>query len=300
MTFVRSASGLTNLHQFYNVDVVIFVEGGSGVQQVAVPDDNSDLDTDDIFFWQRIARRYFGRFHIKSVGSKKEISKLAGIAIEHDIRTIIICKDSDFDKPNGEFSDDPRVIATWGYSWENDALQVEVVQNVLFTLVARNFISEAIVQELQDSVESFLEKIHPFIALDRRCVVKSEAGLFDRSNPKRMLVFTGPDAPFINNDYFVKRVAEVQEEIVQCEDEVDAISAADGHRYLFGHFWAAWMYHSFKKCLKNLNKKSSIRQSEFYRLAIDMWDRLILEDKEHPISLHYCKRFTAVVAFQNG
>jgi hypothetical protein len=124
LSFRRSNSGLSNLHLFYRVDAVVFVEGGGrtlSFEEVAGGAFNEIAH--DAKFWSLIFRRLLSTFKFKfrAVGSKSTLLELASLVVSDDVANVVICMDRDLDNYLGRIIRHPRIAYTHGYSWENDA-----------------------------------------------------------------------------------------------------------------------------------------------------------------------------------
>lgn len=125
MTLRRTASALHSLNIFYQVDIVVFCEGGESVSYENATNSSRTDGTLDSLYWEGIIGFYnTGKtYHVKSVGSKSTLKLLAEDVLERDISTISICMDADYERVLGGNCHGPRVAWTMGYSWENDVVR---------------------------------------------------------------------------------------------------------------------------------------------------------------------------------
>lgn len=132
--FERSPYGVQNRAIFLRVKYVIYTEGehkGGLAQSV------------DQAFWTRIMKIFrpdLG-FTILAKGGKPEVLKFASYVIENDVRGTAIALDRDYDDLCNTIINDPRVVYTYGYSWENDVLCRKVctgiIKHILFASAPR-------------------------------------------------------------------------------------------------------------------------------------------------------------------
>ena len=121
MNFHRTPSGLANLHLFYGVDAIVFVEGGDPSLSLAeIVRGEYDGISLDIRFWSIVFGTYapLRRFQFRAVGSKPNLLALADYISDNSISNVIVCADKDTDDITGALRTDPAVLYTRGYSWE--------------------------------------------------------------------------------------------------------------------------------------------------------------------------------------
>ncbi|KGO85150.1 DUF4435 domain-containing protein [Flavobacterium suncheonense] len=135
--FTRTVSGLTNQHLFHNVDFIVFVEGGTSYTLQEIEAGNFNNESIDILFWRRILNHFKpARYKFKAVGSKSAVIRIAENIIQNDIKTIYAAMDQDFDQILDNSLSHTNIIYTYGYSWENDVWNSELVLEVIENLSA--------------------------------------------------------------------------------------------------------------------------------------------------------------------
>lgn len=137
MTFTRTPAGLSNLHIFFSVDVVVYVEGGTRTYTFSeVRAGSGDEQSEDVAFWQRIFSTFSpGRtYKFRAVGSKDTVSQIADDIIDHGLTTVYVAMDRDFDNVKGTLKIAPGIFYTFGYSWENDVWQPDVIKDTFYEL----------------------------------------------------------------------------------------------------------------------------------------------------------------------
>lgn len=139
MTLRRTSSALASMHVFYKADVVIFCEGGQSKTVTDAMTFSGDERTLDNIFWSAIMDlvNLNKRLHFKSVGSKPTLKAIAEDINIHNIGTVTVCLDSDYDRILGTALRLDRVAYTFGYSWESDVISRETVGDVLAVLVGQ-------------------------------------------------------------------------------------------------------------------------------------------------------------------
>lgn len=189
MIFKRTASGLSSEHLFYRVDFVAYCEG-----RPPEGDDDSSLDA---LFWQRAFDAYSGkRVYCKTYGSKNDLLEIAEGVRQGNLRNIIVVMDRDYDSLFGRMLQHDRIIYTYGYSWESDAILAFDFDRV-FTV----FAAAPNLRTMKQEFDKFLQDIEPQL---RRCLkidVKyylSEGALFNREKPQSIIVISRNAPPKID------------------------------------------------------------------------------------------------------
>lgn len=125
MIFERTRSGQINRAAFHGVEYTCYVEGGGGISDYS----------EDVLFWSTVFEtlRPDKRVHCVARGGKAQLESRARSLITQNIQNTLVAMDSDYDDLLGAKIDDPRVLYTFGYSWENDAFS----SNALVQIYAR-------------------------------------------------------------------------------------------------------------------------------------------------------------------
>jgi len=118
MTFERTREGQRNRSLFYDVDFVCYVEGEDGADE-----------GDDIYFWSSVFRSIWPNRSVAFLcrGGKPQLESLANDVVANDVEGVVVAMDADYSRFfENRIIDDPRVIYTHGYSWENDVYTPEI------------------------------------------------------------------------------------------------------------------------------------------------------------------------------
>jgi len=100
-SFKRTLRGIGNQHLFYDVDLVVFLEGGSlSYNKADVYAGKFTAETEDIIFWRNIFNKFFihKKIKFKSIGSKKTIKEIAIDIINGQLSTVYVAMDNEFDE----------------------------------------------------------------------------------------------------------------------------------------------------------------------------------------------------------
>ncbi len=162
MTFRRTSSGLSNLHLFLNVDLVVFVEGGQKsftFKEVLAGDHSSE--SMDILFWQNL----FGMLlpsvscSFRPIGSKTTLLSIAEEVLSGQASHVCVAIDRDCDHITGALKKGKGVVYTKGYSWENDVWRKEVLQETFFALCPVDRLTTDVRKEIDECYDQFPESI---------------------------------------------------------------------------------------------------------------------------------------------
>ena len=134
MSFTRTSSGLGNQYFFYDVDAVVFTEGGD-VSWTFEDIRNNEFNENsvDILFWKKLFQSFKSDLNLKfkAVGSKTTVSAIALEIKSKNLNTVIAAMDSEFDHVHNHCIVHPNVLYTHGYSWENDVWDSSIIVSLL-------------------------------------------------------------------------------------------------------------------------------------------------------------------------
>jgi hypothetical protein len=158
MSFTRTNSGVSNLHLFYDAEIVIFTEGG--IKSFSVDEvENNQYSTSsiDIKFWGNVlkANGYNKKIQFRAIGSKTSSKSICEKIISGEVHNIAVAKDRDLDQYIGGLVDSPFILYTKGYSWENDVFTKELTISQVESMVFESEINEEIISIIESSYEDF-------------------------------------------------------------------------------------------------------------------------------------------------
>lgn len=190
MSFSRTKSGLSSYHNFFNVEYLIYSEGG---KPPVANGSNTNWSIDSIF-WRGIFERFSPgvKVKIKSMGSKANVTPYAEKIQRNEISNSIAVFDRDYDPYRGEAINHPRVLYTYGYSWENDACQAELLIQALAIIHPNGQLLESDETDIRNRFDFFLKSINRMVFVDLLCGLNKIKGvdrenywaLIDTSDPK--------------------------------------------------------------------------------------------------------------------
>lgn len=210
MSLRRTASGLLSLHLFFRVEIVVYCEGGTQQELQDVLNGAGQDETLDVVFWQRIVE-YVGAtksYHFKSVGSKSLLSSIAKDVSLHNIDSVIVCLDRDFDWHRGKRLCYRNVVYTHGYSWENDAVSLDSMEKVFFKVLSRNNNSLALFEELSLALSEFSERLVRWCEFEIELSTRDCGQIFPRKNPVAVIDLQAA-IPRLKEEILQKKLAEI-------------------------------------------------------------------------------------------
>lgn len=198
MSFIRTRSGISNLHLFYGAEVVVFTEGGEQSLSLSEVDEGSrNTKSVDVKFWRDVLR--VNGFDVKSefrpVGSKKTLKQLCERVVSGEVDNVVVAMDRDMDGMLGRTFDSPRILYTKGYSWENDAFSQDLTKSQIDAMMMLVENPEEIEEGINKVYEDFKKIGRHLIVLEfvfRRKGVRFLSGF----NGERF--FNSKRSPFID------------------------------------------------------------------------------------------------------
>lgn len=265
MTFRRSPSALFSMHIFFRADVIVFCEGGTSLTYEDAFDTVEQNNTLDILYWRSVVDTYeTGKiFHFKSVGSKSILNQISDDVEDMGIKTITICRDSDYDRILGRCSSAQRIAWTMGYSWENDVVRLPILRGLITTLIGSGAASDSIVVDLQDKITKLENDLSYWTEIDISLLSLGKIALFERSRPLSVIDMSA--IPNLNIIALRKRLAAAGYR--RKPRTVINIPPRDVTVKCFGKFISKIIYHIITMMLKP-HLKAKIEYDLFMRLAI--------------------------------
>lgn len=266
MAFKRTKSGIANQNLFHNVDFVVFVEGGSkSFTKEEVENDNYNNESDDIIFWERIFKKYKTNVSLKfkAVGSKSTVLKIAEDIAVNNISTAYVAMDKEFDDILGKQIDSNKILYTYGYSWENDALSKELLKELLEDLTAKSVEDSLIF----DPYEKFIKELKLSVYADGYQFSKSDS-FFPRQGYLRCVNCDLKNEPKLKKD-------EIDSLITQNDLNKSTLysfgnrNSIDTEKYCYGHLLADFCWHLISYLLKTVYKLKPVNKKVINRLILN-------------------------------
>jgi hypothetical protein len=291
MTFKRTSNGLSNQHLFYKVDAIVFVEGGKGFSINDVIEGTFDINSIDIQFWKRI----FSVFHknetlqFRAVGSKTTLKDIAEDINSGKITNAYVAMDRDFDNIKSRKIQCKCVFYTYGYSWENDVWQIEVLIDVLNSICAADCKNKDVKDEILKIYSAFIKQINSGVCADA-LLGMDDISFFDRKKHLSYLIFGKKTKPTVN---LIKIKTELE---VLKYSEAEAIKFGEEndirtHRDCLGHLISGFCYWLFVYLNNKIKKMPSIARYYFDCIGIEKFISRLSDSHFEEIYNHYKRSF---------
>lgn len=165
----------------------MYVEGGGGREGVG---------SADVTFWREVFRRVRPDVAVSIVprGGKPELEQIARKVALGEAGNTIVAMDLDFDDFLEERIDCPRVIYTWGYSWENDAFRLESLCLSIERASNLGALKEDTLNAIMTLYKDLLARLKRYVWLDFT-LRQFGASLFPRLSPGRYISYSNNANP---------------------------------------------------------------------------------------------------------
>lgn len=263
--FQRSNSGLNNQHLFYNCDYVVYTEGGDSLSLEKVIDGEFNNTSIDKLFWESIIKTHSSKsFKFKPIGSKSTLKLLLQKFISENINNNFICTDSEFDEIFNDKSNSDKVIYTYGYSWENDVWNKDLLIHLIDQLTGTN----NTIEEIENDFNLFIDKISHHVKCDAH-FFKSDSKYFPRPNGhQKLMVCDSNSYPNLIDEQFELIINELEiDETLNTKIKND-FNHLNTKRYCYGHLYNDFCKNYIKYYLKIKHKLNGIADDIIRRLAI--------------------------------
>jgi hypothetical protein len=207
MNFTRSAGALFAVHRFYQVDVVVFCEGGFPLSYADAMLFSDSVGTLDTLYWSSVVS-HLGvnkTFHFKSVGSKSTINKIAEEVYRLNLGNVTVCRDSDYDRVLQRHITFSRVAWSMGYSWESDVVSLPVLERLVTNLLGGGLAKDAAIQEIGNKIGQLERDLQRWVEVDISLCARGYPGIFEREKPLAAIDMTAP--PTLRTHALASRLA---------------------------------------------------------------------------------------------
>ena len=257
---------------FYGCDYVVYTEGGDSLSLEKVLDGEFNNTSIDKLFWESIIQKHSNKsFKFKPIGSKSTLKLLLEKFITENISNNLICTDSEFDEIFNDKYDSNKVIYTYGYSWENDVWNKDLLVYLINQLTG--CINET--EEIENDFNLFLENIGQHVKCDAH-FFKLESKYFPRPNGHQKLInCDSSNYPYIIDEQFQLIIGKLNIDIELNEKISNDFANLDVQRYCYGHFYNDFCKNYIKYFLKVKHKLNGIADDIIRRLAISNFNNYI-------------------------
>lgn len=295
MIFTRTPPGLSNQYLFWNVDAVIFVEGGEVQYSFSqIKAGLSGSQSIDILFWQRLFLFFLptNKFKFRPVGSKATIRQIATYIRLGKVSHVYATMDRDHDNIKGSLIKAPGVLYTYGYSWENDVFNRKVLRELFVSMCFVSLNGINFDAEIDSFYDDFTRNMRWAVYAD---ILLSHFNipLFPRRNPER-IINAGPDGrPSINQAkiYDLINTAKAKRHSITSLNRKITCSPCND---CFGHLISIYFYRVLIYMLKKHSKVPDLPKHYAYTAAIEQF----INQLPHPSIIshyqHYQRLFSAL------
>lgn len=265
--FKRSTKGINNQHLFYNVDLVVYLEGGNkSYTKTEVYLGAYHIETEDIIFWRNLFTIFnrTKKVKFKSVGSKTTIKEIVTDIISGKLQTVMVAMDNEFDEILKQRIDHPNVFYTYGYSWENDVWNDKVIKSIIEELSAIKIEHD----EIEKNFNAFLKCIKVGVYADGY-LFKQESSFFPRKSGFLFCVDnSSTDLPTIKANEIANKIAEkgLNKRTLYSFGHKHSVNTL---KFCFGHLLADYCCQVIFSYLRNKHNLTGIKKDIIYRMGIN-------------------------------
>jgi hypothetical protein len=224
-------------------------------------------ETPDASFWRVIFESFRPHLsiHVKSVGSRRVAEEIARMAAEAAVHSVCVCTDADVDIVAPARALPPTQVTTWGYSWESDIADFEVLRCVFIHLRGFSLRSQEQIENLRRWHNEFVASCLLYTQRDIRRVRSGLPGVFEREQPTRNLGLAQNLPPDLESAFLDQRLEiEVEEGFVFAHIEENTI---EPQRHCFGKLLIRACYHATSHFMHRV-RRGRIDFDTFVDLAI--------------------------------
>lgn len=297
MSFRRTESGLTNLHLFFGVDAVVYLEGGESLSREEVDSGVYADSTNDIMFWKTIFSIYRPerKYKFCSIGSKNTVKSIALDIKEGGINNVIVAMDRDFDHINARLIEAENIIYTFGYSWENDAWNKTALMEAFCALSGA---CKTGVQEESGIIDHYYRDCASKLKWATRIdalLSQYDNSLFDRNSYMRYVKIEKNGMPTVNWEQVKTSMSLARQKLdgpIVRKTSFTVSFLVD----CYGHLFAEYAYRILTYLLEKIRRNPKIPKNYATSMVVEKFGQLLLNDSLPELIRHYDSEFSNVVA----
>lgn len=228
----------------------------------------------------------------KAVGSKQTLLEIANEVVSEKITNTYVAMDRDFDILKNIDIKGKGIFYTYGYSWENDVWQIDIVYDVLNAFCGNKCVFEETKKDIEKLYKEFLKDIFCCVSTDAFLFMK-DISFWDRKNHLKYLKFGKKIKPKVNleiisSSFCGLNLNESNIEKFGTENNLHA------QKDCFGHLISDYCYWLFVYLLNKLNKFPPIAKHYFNCVGIDKFILKLSNNKYPEIYNHYQLTFSSI------
>jgi hypothetical protein len=235
VTFERSPQGQANRAIFYDVDWIVYTEGGS--------DENELVRSFDALFWGGVFRTVVTPLRFRAVpkGGKGQLIPLAEQVTQGRVDKVIVAMDRDYDDLFGTIIEHDRVIYTYGHSYENDVFLADQICEIADSLFPEICDLDQMRLEVSRWVSQLIADFRWAMKADIIAVHRAVKA-FDREKPQKYLSSNAYGAePILSVDRVRAEVTRIRAEGASIARPALGIIRTHA-RMIYGHLWEAFIF----------------------------------------------------------
>lgn len=184
MTFERSDLGQKNRSLFFNVDAIVYVEGGR--------EDDEGAASFDSMFWKRMFTTFRPDLRVKAIprGSKGNVLSVLDDTDTAIASNVFFAVDRDYDELFDRLRSDKNLLYTYGYSFESDAFAAINLPSLFCDVCPVNGTSTDYEIEVNTRIDEFVRDTW-WAQLGDACGTVVGRKVIDRDRPQKYLVQQG-------------------------------------------------------------------------------------------------------------
>lgn len=281
MTFERSPQGQANRAIFYDVDFIVYTEGGSQQEGIA--------RSFDALFWGGVFNSIAAPLRFRAIprGGKGQLVPLAEQIANGQSQKVIVAMDRDYDEIFGRIIDHKCVIYTFGYSYENDIYLVDKI----CSLADAMFPEICDIERFRVSLDCWISAVISALRWPLKAdllAVHCGVAAFDRDKPQKYLRSNAYGTePSVCVDRVRAEVTRIRAEAGKVARPVLGLINTESHM-IYGHLWETIVYRAIT-CLHDRYSTSPKLTYEGLRaFAISQFQVMLLRERgANEVSAHY-------------
>jgi hypothetical protein len=279
MIFERSPEGIANRAIFLNVDLVAYHE-------------SEKEESLDGVFWSSMFQRLAPAKRITFLpsGSRSQIRSIYERFTEANSSGALFLMDRDGDEI--ESPDDPRVILTFGYSYENDIVSIDSVADIIMLHCINSGSKESMLSVINTHLKASELSLNRLARVDR-LLRGSGLGAVARKNYRNFLgEKTYGRKPYVDRVEFVALVNSARKRRAGAVTLVGI--DPDWRLTLLGHFVFAWFFQLSTFIIHTHASEVRLRKIEFKRMLISLLVQKIDRNEECQTTIYYKKYLSSI------
>lgn len=276
--FERTAVGQQNRALFYSVDYICYVEGGGGC---------SDRSADCIF-WEQVLSTF--RPDIKFVflarGGKPVLESLARKVQDDNIKNTVVAMDGDYDRVTGNLIVDPRVLYSYGYSWENDIYDIAYINELVRHISLKPSLRPEIIAYIESCYSAFAESVHRLKQVDLLAFIAGSSVMPRDASGRIIKSHPETSTPNIDKSEILKLVKEANRRTRPRSGKLSPELPA-GLRYFVGHCLSYAISLIVKATLKEMGVRKAVSSDHMRDVGMLLFSRQLTDCPESAVASYH-------------